>query len=96
MPLRFHPIALLHKITVDTYYRQLGIIVNTWKEASDNSMAQKLTLSSWRTIHRADRHARANVVELRRVLNLIGSDEDLVSPTETKVLSASNNNPGIV
>ena len=96
MPLRFHPIALLHKITVDTYYRQLGIIVNTWKEASDNSMAQKLTLSSWRTIHRADRHARANVVELRRVLNLIGSDEDLVSPTETKVLSASNNNPAIV
>ena len=96
MPSRFHPIALLHKITVDTYYRQLGIIVNTWKEASDNGMAQKLTLSSWRTIHRADRHARANVEELRRVLDIIGSDEDLVSPIETKVLSASNNNPGIV
>ena len=96
MPPQFHPIALLHKITVDTYYRQLCRIVETWKGAADDSMAQKLTLSSWRTIHRADRHARENVVELRRVLDLIGSDEDLVSPQETKVLSASNNNPGIV
>jgi hypothetical protein len=92
----FHPIALLHKITVDTYYRHLFRIVEIWKKAADDNTAQRLTLSNWRTIHRADRHARANVMELRRVLNLIGSDENLVSPEETKVLSASNNNPGIV
>jgi len=92
----FHPIALLHKITVDTYYRHLFRIVEIWKKAADDNTAQRFTLSNWRTIHRADRHARANVLELRRVLNLIGSDENLVSPEETKVLSASNNNPGIV
>ena len=96
MPSQFHPIALLHKITADTYYRQLGLIVEMWKWAADDSIAQKLTLLSWRTIHHADRYARANVMEFRRVLDLIGSSEDLVSPLEAKVLSASNNNPDIV
>ena len=92
----FHPIALLHKITIDTYYRQLGKIVEVWKRAADDCMAQKQTLSSWHTIQRANRNIRDNVVELRRVLDLISRDEDLVSPQETKNLSASNNNPCIV
>lgn len=92
----FHPIALLHKITVDTYYRHLSQIVEIWKEAAGDSTTQRLTMYSWRTIHSVDRHARANVWELMRVLELVGSDEDLVSPQETKNLSASNNNPCIV
>lgn len=93
---QFHPIALLHKITIDTYYRKLGQIVKVWKRASDVCMAQKQTLSSWHTIQRANRNNRENVVELRRVLDLISRDEDLVSPQETKIISASNNNPRII
>ena len=99
MPPQFHPIALLHKITVDTYYRDLSFRIAVWRRNNQDHNIQKLTLASWRLIHRADRHFRANVLELRRVLDLVGDrsvDEAMVSPRETKLISSTNNNPSIV
>ena len=91
-----YPIALLHTITVDTFYRGLSHIINTWKRAVDVSIMQRLSLSSWRTIHRANHYGKVNVMELRRVLEHTGKRDSTVSPLEAKALSLLNKNPSIV
>ena len=86
--------ALLHKICVDSYYRILNTYVMNWHYNTRESIIQKTLLVSWQMIHRANRHLKENMSELNRVLNLVNhnvsSDETLVSPQTTKIISALN------
>ena len=100
MPLQFHPIALLHTIVVDTYYRKLGMYIFSWRSNNQDYRDRTYILNNWIAVHRANKNSRANLCELRRIIKAVrtryADDERGLSPQTTRDLSLTNNNPYIV
>ena len=83
---QYHPIALLHAITVDSYYRIRSKTVNSWKNNMNNFALQKKTLFTWRLIHQANSYLKDTIAELTRVMNV----HPHASPQVAKNLSNRN------
>ena len=76
---RLHPLALLHVITVDTYYRKLRNRIFQWRENNSEHRARKATLKIWIATHRANKNAKANMAEFRRIANCMRHDGVLIA-----------------
>tara|TARA_Y100000996_G_scaffold43742_1_gene30284 strand:- start:85 stop:387 length:303 start_codon:yes stop_codon:yes gene_type:complete len=73
-----HPLALLHTITVDTYYRNIYNYFIVWKDKFETEKALKSSLKLWTTIYRAKKYTRANLLEFRQVIDNALDNDDLV------------------
>ena len=79
-PIIFHPLALLHSISIDTYYRNLRGIIDHWKTNMNENKHKKACLLQWKLSFRTKKNYNKIIQELFVLLK----NENYITPSKIK------------
>ena len=87
MSIKIYPIAFLHKITVDTYYRKLYTRIRDWRSNTIDNLVQLRISINWKLINKANKSLRQNIFELSRIISIINLNRASITPDVIKNLT---------
>ena len=83
----FYPLAGIHKIVVDTYYRNLLKFFLLWKKNYLHYLKKKQNFKAWKTFTIAKVYKRKSLMEFISIIDNMYCDNDtIISPTMLKEL----------
>lgn len=87
MSIKIYPIAFLHKITVDTYYRKLRTRIIAWRSNTTDNLFQMRIFINWKLFNKANKNLRQNIFELTRIISVIKLNNTTITPDIAKNLT---------